>query len=185
MRSGGLIVGPQKRSQVLKQANKGVLGSGCVELFARFVDKVTVDELMDSAFPGLPVVPLLVVADPECFNHGPVKQIVIAEDQAIGWRGGTLMRVLDLGAMSIGVLRLGQTSGPIVFGFTLGLWSGQVVLFPAGFTRASGVGSAVTLVVVGHLLLLSNRMFQVGRYQCRRRQPTLRQPGPNLPFMLS
>ena len=54
-------------------------------------------------------------------------------------------------AMSIGVLRLGQTSGPLTFGFALALWSGQVifVLAGAGAIALAGIVAVSRVIETG------------------------------------
>ncbi len=62
-------------------------------------------------------------------------------------------------ALSVGVLRLGQTTGPLVFGWALGIWAGRFV-----FTVA-GIGIIISACAVGIFRLLETRSVgQSGRF---------------------
>tara|TARA_B100000678_G_C18210734_1_gene503269 strand:- start:1073 stop:2233 length:1161 start_codon:yes stop_codon:yes gene_type:complete len=71
----------------------------------------------------------------------PTLQDLVAEWAPEHVRGAVM-------AMSTGVLRLGQTSGPLAAGFALGLWSGQVVFFLVGF----GVFALAGIVAVSRVI---------------------------------
>ena len=74
----------------------------------------------------------------------PTLQDLVAEWAPEQVRGAVM-------AMSVGVLRLGQTSGPLAFGLALGLWSGQVVFFLAGFGvfALAGIVAASRVIETG------------------------------------
>ena len=71
----------------------------------------------------------------------PTLQDLVAEWAPEHVRGAVM-------AMSTGVLRLGQTSGPLAAGFALGLWSGQVVFFLVGI----GVFALAGIVAVSRVI---------------------------------
>jgi ACDE family multidrug resistance protein len=74
----------------------------------------------------------------------PTLQDLVAEWAPEHVRGAVM-------AMSIGVLRLGQTSGSLAFGFALGLWSGQAVFFLAGLGvfALAGIVAASRVIETG------------------------------------
>jgi len=74
----------------------------------------------------------------------PTLQDLVAEWAPEQVRGAVM-------AMSVGVLRLGQTSGPLAFGFALGLWSGQVVFVIAGLGvfALAGIVAASRVIETG------------------------------------